>query len=181
VAACLAAGSFLYAREWVSEERLWAYTLARNPDAWLPHVRLGMREFDRGEVDAALPRFRRAEILRPDLGETKNMLGAALLRKGRYDEARVVLEEGLEATTFTLDIRANLAAAYCQLGRLTEARDLAEEVMRKQPATASLLTSHGIALCGLGERERGIAELKSALGIDPDHEPAIEALRNVTP
>lgn len=181
VAAGLAAGSFLYASEWVSEERLWAYALARNPDAWLPHVRLGMRELDRGDVDAALPRFRRAERLRPDLGETKNMLGAALLKKRRYDEARVVLEEGLEATTCMLDIRANLAAAYCQLGRLAEARDLAEEVMRKQPATASLLTSHGIALCGLGDREGGIAELKSALGIDPDHEPALEALRNVAP
>ena len=55
MAAGLAVGTYLYARVWVNEDRLWAYTLARNPDAWIARLRLGVRLMDRERARRSAP------------------------------------------------------------------------------------------------------------------------------
>lgn len=179
VATCLATATFCYAQEWVSMERLWHYTLARNPEAWLAHLRLGEQQFDEDDIDGAVGHFKRAADLRPDLGETKNWLGRALLKKRRYKEAQAVLEEALQAAPFMLDIHTNLAAAYAKTGRYADALERVEYVMSKRPATAGMLATQGIALCGLGDEQQGIAKLEAAISLDPELEPAIEALEKI--
>ena len=179
VTVILSAGSFLYAREWVDEERLWKYTLARNDDSWIAHNRLGALKSERDEMDAAIDHFRHAARLRADLGETKNNLGALLLKKGLPDEAVEVLEEAVQATPFLVTIRCNLAEAYGKAGRFAEARDLAAELLKDDPTNFALLTTHAIALCNTGEREKGLAEFDRLLALKPDYEPAINALQAI--
>ncbi|MFM8634772.1 MAG: hypothetical protein ACKOEX_08185, partial [Planctomycetia bacterium] len=43
----LAGNTCSYAGKWVSEDRLWEYTAARNNDAWIAHDRLGARDLRR--------------------------------------------------------------------------------------------------------------------------------------
>ena len=179
VAAALAANTFLYAHEWVNEDRLWAYTLARNNDAWIAHLRLGVRKMDRGDIDEAIDHFRNASRLRPELAETKNNLGAALIKKERYDEAIVVLEEALLVAKPLEGTRRSLAEAYCKTGRFAEARDLVAELLKQDPTSLSLLTTNAIALFGLGEEQKGIEEIGRALALDPEYEPALQALEEM--
>jgi Tfp pilus assembly protein PilF len=179
VAACLAAGTFLQARQWVDEDRLWEYTLARNDDAWVAHLRLGARKMERDRLDEAIAHLRRAARLRPELADTKNHLGAALVEKGRFDEAIVVLEEALATRQRPFATRRSLAAAYCGAGRFAEARDLAAELLEHDTADLKLLTTHAVALAGLGEKTRAIEELEWALSLDPRYEPALTALEKL--
>jgi len=179
VALTLAGGSFRYAREWVNEDRLWEYTLARHDDAWIAHLRLGVRKLGRDDLDGAIHHLRRASRLRPELGETKNNLGAALIRKGLHDEAIVVLEEALTVSLPLVETRRSLADAYCKVGRFAEARDLAVELLENDPTNLALLTTHGLALAGLGDEEKAIEELERATSLQPDYEPAVNALERL--
>jgi hypothetical protein len=179
MAACLAVGTYLYARVWVNEDRLWVYTLARNPDAWSARLRLGARLMHRDEVDEAIEHFRHAARLRPELAETKNNLGAALIERGRADEAIAVLEEALLVANPLAETRRSLAAAYCEAGRFAEARDLAAELLVGDVANQQLLTTHALALAGLGETEQAIEEIERALALDPDSEPTLEAREKI--
>jgi Tfp pilus assembly protein PilF len=179
MAASLAAGTYLYAREWVNEDRLWAYTLAHNPDAWIARLRVGVRLMGRDKVDSAIEHFRHAARLRPELAETKNNLGTALIKQGRADEAIAVLEEALLVAHPLVETRRSLAEAYCQAGRFAEARDLAAELLQQDSTNLGLLTTHGLALAALGERERALEELERALALDPDHKPARDARERI--
>jgi Flp pilus assembly protein TadD len=179
VAAGLATTTFLYAREWVNEDRLWAYTLARNNDAWIAHLRFGVRKMGRGDLDAAIDHFRNASRLRPELAETKNNLGAALIKQHRYGEAIAVLEEALQVAKPLPETRRSLAEAYCETGRFAEAHELAKQLLEQDPTSLSLLTTNAIALFRLGEREKGIEEIERALSLDPEYEPALQALEEM--
>jgi hypothetical protein len=172
----LAVNSFWYGREWVNEDRLWEYTLARTNDSWIAHNRLGLRKLGRSDTDGAIHHFRNASRLRPDLGETNNNLGSALMRKGLYAEAIPALQKAVRASPWLGQARRALADAYCKVGRFAEARDLAAELLKGDPTNRKLLMTLGLALLGLGEKEKAIEQFQSALSIDPDYEPALEAL-----
>lgn len=180
IMAGLAANTFLYTHEWVHEDRLWEYTLARNNDAWVAHLRLGARKIDREDVDGAIEHFRHAVRLRPELAETKNNLGLALIKQKRYDEAIMVLEEAAAVQRPLAATRRSLAEAFFKTGRFAEARDLAAEALEGDPTNLQLLTTHALALAGLGEKERAVEELEKVLALDPDHELAIAALDELT-
>lgn len=177
--ACLAGSTFLYAREWVNEDRRLEYTLARNNNVWAVHMRLGVRKMGRQDFDGAIAHFRHAARLRPELAETKTNLGAALIEKGHADEAITVFEEALRASRQLPETRRGLAEAYCKTGRFAEARDLAAKLLENDTTNVHLLTTYALALAGLGEKETALEELKRAVSLAPGYGPAVEALRQL--
>ncbi|MFM8634177.1 MAG: tetratricopeptide repeat protein [Planctomycetia bacterium] len=179
-AALLAFGTVEYAGQWVSEDRLWSYTVAHNDDSWFAHSRLGSLAFERDDAEAARHHFRHAVRLRPDLGETKNNLGCLLLKKGAHDEAIAAFEEALAASPGLDKIKGNLAEAYSKAGRFDEARDLATKLLETDMTNRRLLTIRAMALLEAGEKDRAIEELRAVLALDPDYEPAIEGLGKAT-
>jgi hypothetical protein len=175
----LATNTFLYTRQWVDEDHLWEYTVARNNDAWIAHDRLGTLKLDRDDFEAALDHFRQASRLRPDLGGTKRNLGALLLRQGRHDEAVVVLEEAMQASPWLRDTRAHLAEAYAKVGRTAEALALAAELLAEDPTNRGVRTTYAIALFDSGEEDKAVEELQKVLALDDDYEPALKALKRL--
>jgi tetratricopeptide (TPR) repeat protein len=98
------------------------------------------------------------------------------MRKGLYAEAIPALQKAVRASPWLGQARRALADAYCKVGRFAEARDLAAELLKGDPTNRKLLMTLGLALLGLGEKEKAIEQFQSALSIDPDYEPALEAL-----
>ena len=171
----LAVNTFLYSGQWVDEDHLWEYTVARNDNAWLAHDRLGSLKLKRDDLEGALHHFRHASRLRPDLGGTKKNLGALLLRQGKHDEAVIVLEEALEASPWLRDTRGHLADAYCRVGRTEEALKLAAELLEGEPTNRGVRTTYAIALFDSGDHTKAVEELERVLALDPDFEPALKA------
>lgn len=170
--AFLAINTFSYAGQWVDEDHLWEYTVARNDSAWIAHDRLGALKLKREDYDGALMHFRKASRLRPDLGATKRNLGELLLRQGAHDEAVIVLEEALDASPWLRDTRAHLAEAYCKTGRTDEALKLAAELLEGDPTNRGVRTTYALALFDSGDREKAIEEVERVLALDADYEPA---------
>lgn len=175
----LAVNTFMYAGQWIDEDHLWEYTVARNDNAWIAHDRLGTLKMKREDHEGALRHFRQAARLRPDLGGTKRNLGELLLKQGKHDEAVIVLEEALQASPWLRDTRAHLANAYCKVGRTEEAMNLAAELLETDPTNRGVRTTYAIALFNNGDGEKALEELQRVLTLDPDYEPALNALERL--
>lgn len=79
-------------------------------------------EFHRaGEMERAIPEYRKCLELRPGLAELRSNLGAALAHLGRYSEAIEEYREALRQTPGNQALRLNLALAYYKSGDLSDA------------------------------------------------------------
>jgi len=188
----LAVLSFRYAANWVSEDALWNYTLARNDAAWAGHNRLGAKKLVRGHLEnhepvtriqdlGALHHFMRATALRPDLGETQNSLGAAYLEMAkvslkRGDNVAAGKLLGMAKEQFVMAsrlmphaamFRKNLADAFGLAGSYAEAAATLAGLVEETPNDPLLLNNYGVALFWSGRKEDAIVQYQKALRIAP--------------
>jgi tetratricopeptide (TPR) repeat protein len=90
-----------------SGERLYLDTLAKNPDAWMPHNNLGLGCLARGELAQAEAHFARAVELAPQVSEPESNLGAVLELSGRGDAALARYERAIALDPRNANARAN--------------------------------------------------------------------------
>ena len=90
-------------------DRLLSAALEIEPDYAEAHNNLGMALAGRGEVDAAMPHFRRALQIDPDYALTYDSLGNAMAKRGRLDLAIPLYGRALE-------FAPRLATAHNNLG-----------------------------------------------------------------
>ena len=142
--AVLAFLTFRYAHVWFNEDKQWTYTLAKNPDAWQAHNRLGAWKAARGDVAGAHEHFKNSSRLRPDLGETHNNLGTTHLQMGNVDEAIAAFERAIAATPHLPLFRVNLLSALLDSGRLEQFDAMFDELLAKEdPASLEFLLRTG--------------------------------------
>jgi protein O-mannosyl-transferase len=153
-----------------SEESLWNNTLAKNPDAWQAHARLGQLFLKRERYAEAAEQFARTVQLKPELAEHHNLLGLADCRLGRFEEGIAQYREALrlkEAKSIPADkasiatIRINLANALA-----ITANNLTGS---SQAFPGEIRSPNGEAMRRYNE---AIAQYKKALELEPD-EPVI--------
>ncbi|MGH7995899.1 MAG: tetratricopeptide repeat protein [Opitutaceae bacterium] len=157
-----------YAAVFRSEQRLWTYTLRRNPDAWLAHNNLGQIYLDQGRVDDALVQCRAAVRLKPGFPEVHNNLGLALARAGRLSEAVAQWTEALRLNPSLAGARFNLADGLIALDRVPEAIGEYERGLRLDPGNAAAWSDLGLALAREGRLDEAIARYREALRLEPD-------------
>ncbi|MFL6514902.1 MAG: tetratricopeptide repeat protein [Chthoniobacterales bacterium] len=183
------------------EETLWQDNLAKNPNAWQAHNRLGQIYFDRGEFIQAAPHFARAAALKPELGDNHNQLGLVYARLGRFEEAIAEYRQGIRLTeeqrataqtSRMATMRTNLANALTitannmssgeaanrdeVVGRYAEAVRQYQEALKLQPRQPAIHRNLGILLARLGRKSEAIQHLRAALEIVPNEPNAREVL-----
>jgi Flp pilus assembly protein TadD len=161
-----------YAAVWQNEDKLWSYTLEYNWNCWQAHNRIGAREFNRGKVDLALPHFREAVRLRPDLAETRNNLGSGILATKDTKGAILEFREALRLSPAITAIRSNLARALWLDGQHSEASKFYAELVVQFPENPTFLCNLGVSLYQSGNVEGSIKCFEKALQISPDMEDA---------
>lgn len=119
-------------------------------------LRTGDEWMARGNYEAAVRAYTRADAARPDHPRVQARLAQALVQAGRYaealDPAQAALDAGLEGS------RADLARAHLELGDPTQALAAAQA---GEPTPALELVV-GEALLALGRRDEALAPLTRA-------------------
>lgn len=172
IAGTLALLSHNYAPVWENEDKLWSYTLQHNWECWQAHNRLGSREFNRRKAEKALPHFREAVRLRPDLAETRNNLGSGMLAIKDTTMAIAEFREALRLSPTIIAIQSNLARALWLDGQTMEATDLYADLVRRFPNNTEFLCNLGVGFFETGRKKEAVRCFERALEISPNLEDA---------
>ncbi len=168
--------SHRYAGIFYNEEKMWTYTIKRNPNAWQAHSRLGKVMIDTGRDDAAFYHIGESVRLRPDLAETHNNYGAMLEKKGDIEGATRELRAAVRIAPDINIYRINLGSLLVRTGKYEEGRDVYNELLKIDPENPTFLCNRGVALYFLGENDAAIADFQRALQKNPDLKDAKENL-----
>ena len=200
IIALLAMCSYTWARATVyrSEESLWRDTLAKNPDTWQGHNRLGQLLFARRDFAGAADHYQRAAVLKPDLAPNHNNLGLAYARQERFDLAVAAYREAIarspanakSTTTFRINLANALGAWGNQVetrsGTLEQARQLYEEaaagyrvVLAMDDRDAVAHRNLGMVLAQVGRLAEAAEHLRTTLRLIPNEPVATEILEEI--
>ena len=124
------------------EEAVEEHELAKKLDPFSPFqsALLGWCYLYGGDIERAKEEARRTLELQPDLGIGLFVLGSALQKEGRHEEAIAMHERMAEVNPF---FRWLTGATYARAGRAEEARRIAAEIEAKQMTS---LEVYGLAV-----------------------------------
>src|SRR5213080_3773079 len=101
IALCVVVGlgvlTWNQAKVWRDSERLWAHTLAIDPDSPLAQNNFGYELYRQGKLAEAIEHYRQALQIKPDYALTHTNLGLALIRQGKLAEAFEHLQQAGKA------------------------------------------------------------------------------------
>jgi tetratricopeptide (TPR) repeat protein len=149
-------------------ETLWADTIARNPSAWIAHNNLGNVFRERGNMDAAIERYKDASRLKPDYYEAQGNLGSALLQRGAVEEARASIDAALRAAPRYTPALVTRAAILSRDGRPNEAIAVLQDVLRQEPGNTEALNTLGSVFAAANDLSNAERAFEAALQLRPD-------------
>ncbi len=121
VAAILALASALQkSQDIAGAERSLLRLVELRSTSWNAFNRLGNLYWRTSRYESAAAAYRRAIALNPDVAKVHQNLGAALLRLGRFEEARAALDDSIRILPVA-EAYSNLGVAHYLLGRFPEA------------------------------------------------------------
>src|SRR5438477_865273 len=123
----------------------------------------------RGNVDEAIPDFRKALELWPNQSKDHNNLGKALVQRGRIAEAMDHFQTALRVSPEDPDTESNIGAASLQQGDADEAISHLRRAVEKWPRHAQGHINLGNALLQNREIDAAIAEYEKTLALPFDH------------
>src|SRR5438309_986795 len=101
IALCVVVGlgvlTWSQAKVWRDSERLWAHTLAIDPDSPLAQNNFGYELYRQGKLAEAIDHYRQALQIKPDYALTHTNLGLALIHQGKLAEAFEHLQQAGKA------------------------------------------------------------------------------------
>jgi len=186
-----------------NEESLWKDNLAKNPDAWQAHARMGLSLFQQERYSEALYHWQRTVELKPELPEHHNYLALTYCRLNRFDEGIAEYREALRLTearhsagkNTVATIRTNLGNALAlSASRLSNSRaDVSGEAMHRyeeaireyeealllEPQQPAVHRNLGILLAQLGRYQEAVVHLRAVLQIVPNEPLARETLEAI--
>lgn len=186
VFAVLTIYSHSFAGIFEGEETMWKYNLARNPDAWQAHSRLGKTMLEKADQnamrkmqeanDAAFYHIGESVRLRPDLAETHNNYGAMMEKRGNYEEALRQLRMAVERAQDINIYKINLGGLLVRMKRYEEAAEVYQTLLKIEPNNPAFLCNYGVTLYFIGRNDEAIACFKRALEINPNLQDARQNL-----
>ena len=174
--AALGALSFTQSRTYRDAETLWRDVLAKNPASWMAHANLGRELLRAGRGVEALPHYREAARLRPDLATPHAGLGAALLQAGDSEGARAAFERALAVDADHWPAQRRLAALRWREGDREAAVLHYEAAARIAPRDADSRVALAQAQAAVGREADAEQSFRAALAQHPDHLGALRGL-----
>jgi len=149
-------------------EKFLQAAISLDPGSAEAHSNLGVLNYRRGTLDAAVRCFDRALSLTPDSAAALNNLGAALTRLGRLDEAEGLLRRAVRLAPENADAASNLGQTLILKGRFDEARGELDRAIALKPRFPEALVSRGRLAMEAGEHAAAIELFDAAVAVRPD-------------
>jgi protein O-mannosyl-transferase len=140
---------------------------------------MGMVLADIGKLDESLASFRQAISLNPNIEQFYNNMATAYIRKGDLASAADTYKRGLAVAPSVLTWQL-LGRVQLQRGLLQEAERCMRGAMSLSPDSAELHVNLAVVLAKEGRSSEAIAELRTALALEPGNEHAISSMRTLT-
>ncbi len=149
-----------------------------NPRSAFPHLRRGMIEHQRGQLDAARQAYRRTlELDRAQPVALNNLAAIAVARKAELAEAEGWAREATRMNPRAAQFRHTLGEVLRAQGKLADALVAFEAAARLAPRDATLVFHHGRALAEAGQGSRAREVIRAALDLGTAFSEAGEARR----
>jgi protein O-mannosyl-transferase len=171
--ALLAALAFVSHRQigyWSSDLALWSRTAAVTTDNYVAEDGIGNALLEQGDLDAAMPHYRRAAAIRPN--DTLSNLNLAFYKSQHGDlpgalaqyktVAETALDERSRANAF-----ANMGALQHQLGHFAAARDDFREAVKLRPRNVRAWVGLGAAAQRLNDCDTALDAFSHAVELQP--------------
>ncbi len=154
------------------EEALMQHRIDKYPDDYASWLDLGELKLSRLDTQGALTALETAVRVDPKQSQSHNMLGAALVRVGRTQEAIHEFETSLRLDSGNVNARYNLVFALVKAGEFASAEKNLAQVAAAFPKDARLHNLWGELLSQQGRYPEAIAQFDQALALDPKLEAA---------
>jgi len=164
---------------WGDPLALWSDTLAKNPESWHAHERLGMLAEERGRLGEAAQHFVVLVDMAPYDPAPLRHLATLYQRAGRWDQAALCYERLLAFEPDSVMMLVDLGAAHLASGQPQEAARRLEAATRLDPTCMAAYYNLGIALTCYGEDSGAMAALEQAVRLAPDVKQPHEALADL--
>jgi putative PEP-CTERM system TPR-repeat lipoprotein len=136
----------------------------------------GAMHFANNELQQAELAFAAYLTLQPGHIYARKMLAAVLLRKEQAQSAAFLLEPMISQLDGDAELFALAGEAYMQLGQTRRAKEYYEKSVALEPDNASNRIKLGVAQIRTGNAQKGVAELESAISLNPGESRADHTL-----
>lgn len=140
---------------------------------------LGEAYFQKGMYDESLAPFRQALAADPRNYRALLRLGEAYLNTGQPDRAVSALRRAVEGAPSAFEPHYSLGLAYLQLGKLQEARAELRLAYGRNRGSAEVIYQLGVVSERLEDFQDARSQYESVLQLDPQFQPAVEALERL--
>ena len=162
IVGCLSVLTFRQSATYRDIETLWRTTIAKDPGSWMAYNNLGVVQFEKGDVDDAVEKYRRSLELQPDYPEALYNLGSAQLQKGDADQAITLCEQSLKLQPTDPDAHVVLGNALMLKQNIDEAIVHYREALKLRPKDSDAHHNLAVALRQQGKEEEAQSELEKA-------------------
>jgi tetratricopeptide (TPR) repeat protein len=152
-------------------ETLWRSTIAKNPSCWMAYNNLGVLQFQKGNVDDAIRKYKQSLQLNPDYPEARYNLGGALLQQGEVEAAIKECEIALKLQPNDPDAHVILGNAFMAKQDLDRAINEYARALTLRPEDSNAHYNLGVALQQKGEIDPAAREFEKARELEPRQEP----------
>jgi tetratricopeptide (TPR) repeat protein len=160
--------SWRQCRTWETTAGLWRHVHDHGyPDDVTVLFNLGLNRSLAGDDNAAMEYYVRALRSNPRNPDAHNLLGAALLRQGRFDEAMREVAEAVRLDPRYAAAQNDLGSLLARKGRLPQAIDHFREAIQIKPDFALARRNLARALLEQGRVKSAIIELQEGIRQSP--------------
>ena len=138
----------------------------------------GALSAQRGEFEAAIQFFSKAEIGAPNIADIPFNLGVVFKELGRYEESAESYKKAIHIQNDFSDAHNNLGYVLQCLNRLDEASEAYQKALEIDPGYVAVRTNLAILLKQCGDHLGAAEQFKQALDLDPDNTSLQDDLQN---
>ncbi|MDD5362607.1 MAG: tetratricopeptide repeat protein [Ignavibacteria bacterium] len=150
-------------------EYIFRYLNETNPDNWLPYYYLGQVDLLNKKNDEAALKFVKGIAYADTSQEAYLQIGYALFTLEKYEQAKPIIEKGLELSPNDFRMNYSYALVLQRLGNLPNAIKYYENAHKINPEDISVLSSLALAYNSNKQYRESDAAYDEALKLDPDN------------
>jgi protein O-mannosyl-transferase len=173
----VAEGALTYQRNllWGNAVEIWKDTVSKSPAKYRPSFQLARVEYDAGDCSAAVEQYQKTAMLEPPKDDLLLDWGLAYDCAGNSQEAVAKFQQSA-AMRPSAHAYSQLGMEFGKIGKYPEALAALQTAQERNPRFAMIYYYFGNVHTAQGNLVQAVADYQHVLALDPNNQPAREAL-----